>query len=459
MYAERLLPHDVDAEESVVGSILIDSLALTGVSSFLTSADFYLAKTRSSFEACLAIFDRGEAINQVTVAHQLSLMGRLEEVGGASYLGHLVSTVPTSVHIEHYARIVQRASTMRQLISAAGNIATIGYEGSADPDSSLDRAEKLLYEIRSGRGTRDFVHIRQVLDTFMEEGPVLDVSADGYAGPVPTGFSDLDELLGNGLQRSDMVVLAARPSLGKSSLAFNIVRNAAGQGFRVGVFSLEMSAEQIGIRLVAGEAGVDSHRMRIDMLNEREMKRKLDAIGVLSDLPLYIDDTPIQGVVEIRGKAIRLKSERGLDLIVVDYLQLIGDMSGRRENRAQEMGEISRSLKGLARDLNVPLVACSQLNRAIENRPSHRPILSDLRESGSIEQDADIVAFIHREDQHTTRDEWEKRHPTDPYPENVAELLIAKHRNGPTGTIPLYFRQDVVRFESLERRALTRELA
>ena len=459
MYAERLLPHDADAEESVVGSILIDDQALTRVSSFLKSSDFYLAKTRWCFEASLALFDRGEAINQVTLAHELSLRGHLEEVGGTSYLGHLVTAVPTSVHIEHYGHIVQRTSTMRQLIAAAGNIAEIGYEGSADTDNVLRQAEEMLFRVRSGRGTSDFVHIRQVLDTYMEESATIDLAQERNLAPIPTGFVDLDKLLGNGLQRSDMVVLAARPSLGKSSLAFNMARHASGQGFRVGVFSLEMSAEQIAMRLLSGEANVDSYRLRIGLLSESEEQRILDAIGVLSDLPVYIDDTPIQGVVEMRGKARRLQSDRGLDLLVVDYLQLIGSTTGRFDNRVQEMGEISRSLKGLARDLDVPVLACSQLSRAVEQRPSHRPVLSDLRESGSIEQDADVVAFIYREDAYTTREEWEKRNPSDPYPENIAELIVAKHRNGPMGVIPLYFRNTTVRFESLQKRAESRQLA
>ena len=448
MYAERLLPHDPEAEESVVGSILIDNEAITTVSSFLTSDDFYLSKTRWCYEACLSLFERGEAINQVTVAHELSLKERLEDVGGNAYLGHLVQTVPTSVHIEHYGLIVQRSSTMRQLISAAGSIAEIGYRDTTDADAALSSAEDLLFRVRTGRGTRDFVHIRDVLDTHLEETATLDLDLEGHQGPVPTGFPDMDKLFGGGLQRSDMTVLAARPSLGKSTLAFNIARHAAGLGVNVAVFSLEMSAEQIALRLISGDASVDSHRLRIGLTNDAEEQRKMDAIGHLSELPIYIDDTPIQGVVEMRGKARRLQTERGIDLLIVDYLQLISGASGRPDNRVQEMGEISRSLKGIARDLNVPVLACSQLSRAIEQRPSHRPMLSDLRESGSIEQDADVVAFIYREDVYVTRDQWERQNPNEPYPENIAEIIVAKHRNGPVGTVPLYFRPDVVRFES-----------
>ncbi len=459
MYPDRLLPHDRDAEEAVIGSVLIDDEALLQVTSFLKESDFYLAKTRWCYEACLSLFERREAMNQVSVAHELSLHDRLEEVGGAAYLAYVVSSVPTSVHVEYYGRIVQRTSVMRRLIEAAQHIATIGYEGDADTEAALARAEDLLFRVRAGRGTRDFVHIREILDTYMEETAAIELGADLHLAPIPTGFSDIDKLLGGGLQRSDMVVLASRPSLGKSTLALNIARHAAEQGSNVGIFSLEMSAEQIGIRLLSSEANVDSHRMRLGMISEAEHKRVMDAIGTLSELPIYVDDTPVQGIVEMRGKARRLQTERGCDLLIVDYLQLISGTSRRSDNRVQEMGEISRSLKGMARDLDVPVLACSQLSRAVEQRPSHRPILSDLRESGSIEQDADVVAFIYREDKYITREDWEKRNPTEPYPESLAEIIVEKHRNGPTGIVPLYFRSDVVRFENLAQPSRTREFA
>ena len=459
MYAERLLPHDPEAEEAVIGSVLIDGDALAKVTSFLKMDDFYLAKSRWCFEACLDLFQRQEAINQVTVAHELSLRDRLEETGGAAYLAHLVRSVPTSVHIEYYGQIVQRTSIMRQLITTGGDIAAIGYEGAADTEAALSRAEDLLFRVRSGRGTRDFIHLRDVLDTYMEETATIDLAGDLHLAPIPTGFSDMDKLLGGGLQRSDLVIVAARPSLGKSTLAFNVARHAAEQGAHVGIFSLEMSAEQIGIRLVSGETNINSHNLRMGMISDAQERTMMDAIGVLSELPIYIDDTPIQGIVEMRGKARRLQTERGVDLLIVDYLQLMSGGSGRFENRVQEMGEFSRSLKGMARDMDIPVLACSQLSRAPEQRPSHRPILSDLRESGSIEQDADVVAFIYREDAYTTREEWEKRRPSEPYPENIAEIIVSKHRNGPTGNIQLYFRSGVVRFESLDQSVRARELA
>ena len=457
VYTDRLLPHSVEAEESVIGALLIDNEAFPKITGIVTAEDFYVTKNRWCFEACLALFDRSEAINQVTVAEELVLRERLEEIGGTSYLAHLVRTVPTTIHVEHYAGIVQRTSIMRRLIRTADEIAAIGYEGDADAEAALSKAEDMLYRVRTARSTRDFMHIREVLDQYMEETASLQASRDIHLSPIATGFPDLDKLLGGGLQRSDLAIIAARPSLGKSTLAFNIARHAAEQLARVAVFSLEMSAEQIGIRLVASEADVDSHRMRVGLLNSQEEQREHDAIGYLSELPIYIDETPFQRIVEMRSKITRLHNEEPIDLLIVDYIQLIAGSSGRSENRVMDMGEISRSLKSIARELDVPVLALSQLSRAPELRLNHRPLLSDLRESGSIEQDADVVAFIYREDKYVTRDEWEKRRASDPYPVNVAELIVAKHRNGPTGSVHLYFRDDVVRFESMTRPDEARE--
>ena len=448
MVLDLLPPHDISAEESVVGSVLIDGESLARITSYLKSPDFYGQKNRWCFDACLALMERGEAINQVTVSHELSLHDdKLESVGGAAYLAHLVATVPTSVHIEHYAQIVQRTSVMRQIIRAGERIAEIGYQSGPDTETAISNAEQLLYGVRSGRGARDFTPIRQFLDIYMEASGAIESSDASRLAPVITGFPQIDELLGGGLQRSDLVIIAARTSLGKSTLALNMARHSASQGFSVGVFSLEMSGEQIAMRLLASEANVDSHRLRINLINNDEESRVLDAIGMLSDLTLYIDETPFQTMMEIRGKSRRLQTERGLDLLIVDYLQLID--TGRNDNRAMALGEVSRSLKSLARELDIPILACAQLSRAPDQRPNHRPMLSDLRESGSIEQDADVVAFIYREDIYTEREDWERKFPTQPYPENVAEIMVLKHRNGPTGTVPLLFQPDMVRFESL----------
>lgn len=446
MYEERLQPHDIEAEEAVVGSLLIDGESLLKIVHLIQPKDFYRERNAFCFEACLALFERREAINQVTVTSQLKLQNRLEAVGGGAYLSHLVSTVPTSLHIEHYANLVNRCATMRRLISAASEIAVIGYEGAADQEAALSQAESLLFSVRTGQSSREFVSLRTVLDQFLEDRTASIEPLKDVAGPIMSGFDSLDGILG-GLQPADLLVLAARPSVGKSTLAVNLAINATKNGSTVGIFSLEMSREQLAMRILASESEVDSHRLRLGLYTEAEEQRIIDSVGSLSELSLYIDDTPLQGVIEIRSKARRLHLERKLDMLVVDYMQLI-EGNGRSGNRVQEISEISRSLKGLARDLNLPVLAVSQLSRAVEMRPSHRPQLSDLRESGSIEQDADVVMFIFREDLYTTEEEWLQRHPDGtPYPQNIAEVIIAKHRHGPIGTIKLLFRNKVVRFE------------
>jgi len=457
LQADRLPPHDIESEEAVIGSLLVDNEALTRVASFLDPDDFYRERNRWCYEACFELFQRQEAIDQISVAHELERTERLADVGGTAYLGHLVEILPTSRHVEYYGRIVQRTSTMRKLIRAASNISEIGYEEDADVDAALSRAEDALFQIRSSAPTRDFVPLSESLDPFLEQtSPLTDM--DGIDGrPIGTGFKDLDDLLG-GMNRSDMIVLAARPSVGKSMLGLNFARNSAagagiGSGATVGVFSLEMGKEQIALRLLSAEARVNMHALRMRLLSEAEQAQVVDSVGVLSDLSIYIDDTPIQSVAEMRSKARRLQMEHGLDFIVIDYMQLIRGNSRRSENnRAQEVSEISRSIKGMARDLHVPVLALSQLSRAIEHRTSHRPMLSDLRESGSIEQDADVVMFIHREEKFRTEEEWVRENPGLIYPRGLAELIIAKHRNGPTGSIELAVRDEWGRFQDNSRR-------
>ena len=447
MYVEKLPPHDERAEESVIGSLLIDGDAILTVSTLVQPEDFYGERNRWCYEACLSLWGSNEAINAVTVGHRLALLERLEEVGGPAYLGHLISSVPTSAHAEHYARIVSRTHTLRRLIGVAGDIASLGYDGGTDVDRALSQAEDLLFHIRSGQQTRDFVAIRDVLDQYLEESARLESPLERGETPIFTAFVDLDQLLG-GFQRSDLIVLASGPSVGKSTLALNIARHAADQGAAVGIFSLEMSREQIGHRFLSSEAGVDLRDVRQRLYGDVAERSIVNAAGTLSELPIFIDDTPLQTIVEIRSKARRLHMERKLDLVIVDYLQLVQG-TGRRENRVQEIGEITRSLKGIARDLNVPVMALSQLSRAVEARPSHRPQLSDLRESGSIEQDADVVMFIHREDQRFTREEWERQNPDQEYPRGLANLIVAKHRHGPLDTIALRFNGVMARFEDL----------
>jgi len=450
MYAEKLLPHDLEAEEAVVGSLLIDGDSFVRISSLIKPEDFYRERNQLCYAACRSLFERNEAIDQVTLARELSRTNQLESAGGMAYLSHLVSVTPTSAHSEHYAQLVARTSTMRTLIDAASRISVIGYDDTDDVDATLRQAEDILFGVRTGQPHRGFMPLRQIYDQYLEERAA---SADPLLAsdtPMLTGFNDLDELLG-GMQRSDMIVLGARPAMGKSTLAINVAINAAQDGATVGVFSLEMSREQLALRILSADAQIDSHRLPLGLVTEADEQRITDSIGRLSELPMYIDDTPFQGMVEMRSKARRLSLEHGLDLLIVDYLQLIEGRGKGGDNRVQEVSEISRSLKGMARDLNICVLTCSQLSRGVTNRTSHRPMLSDLRDSGSIEQDADVVIFIHREDMYYTEEEWEQHSPGRPYPKNIAEIIVAKHRNGPTDDINLYFRDNLLRFESIQR--------
>jgi len=444
MTTEKLPPHDIEAEEAVLGSLLVDSGAIYKITNMVSPEDFYREKNLWVYQACCDLYERNEAIDQVTVAHELSRGARLEAVGGAAYLSHLVSNVATSVHIEHYAQIVHRLSVMRRLISAASQIESIGYGSGPDVDEAISKAEDVLVRLRHGERPREFVPIKDLLNRYFEETEIKSFEGDVLF----TGYKALDNRLG-GLRRSDMIVLAARPSLGKTSLAMGIARNAAvNQKARVAIFSIEMSHEQIVQRFLASEAGVDSHRLRLGEQTEAEERRMMDATGVLSEAPIYIDDSPVLSVMEMKSKARQLNFEKGVDLLIIDYIQL---MHGNgRDNRVQEMTEISRSIKEMARELNVPVIAVSQLSRAAEQRLSHRPQLSDLRESGSIEQDADVVMFIYREDIYTKEDQWEKEHPGERYPKGVADIIIAKHRNGPVGEEKLRFLSNMVRFTDYE---------
>ncbi|MBI4570778.1 MAG: replicative DNA helicase [Chloroflexi bacterium] len=449
--AERLPPFDVEAEEAVLASLLVDEDAIYRVHGVLRPEQFYREQNRWTYEACLALWERNETINQVTVAHELARRGKLEEVGGPSFLSRIVIDLPTPIGVEHYAGIVHRDWVYNQLIGACSQILGMAYQGGPDLDAVLGRAEGMILALRGGDQFRDFIHIRQLLEEYLE-APGVDAVGANLLGQVRTGFVDLDTLLG-GLKRSDLILVAARPGLGKTSLALNMARNAAiGQGARVAIFSLEMSAEQLAQRLLASESGVDSTRLRLGEHTETEERRIMHAMGLLADKEIYIDDSAVQRVVEIRAKARRLHAEKGLDLVIVDYLQLVHGTSSRNDSRVAEVSDISRALKELARELDVPVLACSQLSRAPEQRPSHIPMLSDLRESGSLEQDADVVIFIYREDTYVNEDEWERLHPSQPFPEGKAQVIIAKHRNGPTGVIDLRFRKKLTRFEDWQSR-------
>ena len=447
--AEKLPPHDIEAEEAVIASLLVDPDAIYKIAPVLKPEDFFREQNAWAYEACLALWERNQSINQITVAHELARREQLDEAGGPGFLSRIVTELPTPVGVEHYAAIVRRDAAYRQLIGASAQITQLAYQGGPDLEAVLGRAEALILALRSGGKFRDFVHIRQLLEQYLEAPGVEAVGAT-LIGHIRTGFIKLDTFLA-GLRRSDLILVAARPGLGKTSLALNIARNAAvGQHARVAIFSLEMAAEQLAQRLLASESGVDSTRLRLGEQNEAEERRIMHAMGVLADAEIYVDDTPIQRMLEIRAKARRLHAEKGLDLIIVDYLQLIHGASGRLDSKVAEVSDISRALKELAREMDVPVIACSQLSRAPEQRPTHIPMLSDLRESGSLEQDADVVAFIYREDMYVTEDEWNLRHPREPYPKDVAQIIIAKHRNGPTGTVDLRFRKSLTRFEDME---------
>tara|TARA_Y100001970_G_scaffold147939_1_gene181598 strand:- start:16349 stop:17812 length:1464 start_codon:yes stop_codon:yes gene_type:complete len=457
------LPHNLEAEEAVLGSIIIDSDSLTKIMGELKVEHFFLYTNGFVYSACLSLFERQEAINQITLIHELETQeilsrnsaeksNQLEAVGGAEYISELIANTPTSVHIEHYSNLIIRTSTMRDLIKTGEEISQIGFKDDFDVDKSLSTAEDALYKIRQESISRDFVPLSRSLTNYLEQtSSTENLDDDIDRLPITTGFTRLNDLLVGGLQRSDMVVLAARPSVGKSMLGLNLAVSAAKADFKVGIFSLEMGREQIAQRLLASQSKVNMQKIRnFSLQNTIEQQQVVDSIGLLSDLSISVDDTPFQTVMEMRGKARRLQISNGLDFLIIDYMQLInGNNRGREGNRAQEVSEISRQIKSLARDLNIPILAISQLSRAIEQRTSKRPMLSDLRESGSIEQDADIVMFIHREDKLISLEEWNKANPTSPYPRNRASVIIAKHRNGPTDEVEFQVEDSIGAFQEI----------
>ncbi|HMR63749.1 MAG TPA: replicative DNA helicase [Anaerolineae bacterium] len=436
---DKLLPHNIEAEEAVLGSLLIDPDAILRVSTFLRPVDFYVQRHAWVYEAMLDLHERREPSDLVTLSDELERREQLGEIGGAAYLTGLINATPTSIHVEYYARIVERTAVLRRLIDAAGQIAQLAYQDSEDDAQMVvDRAEEIIFAISERRTERDLRPIRQVLESFYDRVEYLHQHQGEVIG-IPTGLVDLDKLLG-GLQRSDMVVMAGRPGMGKTSLALSMALQAARQWQkRIAVFSLEMSDEQLVQRLVSAETGIDSQRLRLGNIKADEWPTFYQAIRLLAETSIFIDDTPAITALDLRAKARRLHAEHGLDMIIVDYLQL---MSGgtRNENRQQEISFISRSIKSLARELNVPVLALSQLSRQVENRADKRPMLSDLRESGSIEQDADVVLFIYRDDVYN---------PDTEFP-NIAEIIVGKHRSGPTGIISVYFKKQLAQFVDLE---------
>jgi replicative DNA helicase len=439
---DKITPANPEAEESVLGALLIDPDAVIRVASFLRADDFYREKNGWLYQAILDLHERRQPADFITVVDELERRNQLQETGGATYITTLINNTPTAVHVEHYAHIVERTATLRRLIGAAGNIAALAYEEADDLDELVDRAEQLIFSVSERRVRRDLTPVRQIMHGVVDRIDFLHRHKGGILG-VPSGFSKIDKLLG-GFQKSDLIVLAARPGVGKTSLALNIAVNAAKRhAQRVAFFSMEMSNEQLVQRLLAAETGINQQRLRMGEIEDDEWQMLLEAAGVLSDTLLFIDDTPAMSALELRTKARRLQAEFGLDLVIVDYLQLMRG-EARVENRVQEISYITRSLKSLARELEAPLIAISQLSRAVESRSDHKPILSDLRESGSIEQDSDIVMFIYREE--LIKENTERK--------NIADIIVAKHRNGPTDTVPLYFDKELTRFADLE---LTRQ--
>lgn len=441
MSIDRLPPQSVDAEQSVIGSLLIDRDAVIEVADFLRPQDFYRQAHGAIYEAILELYERREPVDIVTVSEVLERNDALDQVGGSAYLTSLINLTPTAVNAIHYGRIVERKAVMRNLIGAAGKIAGIGYDDSADVSEAIDRAEQELFSVSERRVVSGFSPLKTLLHAAYDRLDYLHQHKGEISG-IRTGFADLDTLT-SGLQKSDLVVVAARPSVGKTSLALNFTEHAAvTEGKSVGVFSLEMSKEQLVLRLLSSVANIDSQRLRTGFLEEMDFTRLAPAMNALAEAPIYIDDTPNISTMELRTKARRLQAEAGLDMLVVDYLQLMQSSTNSRDaNRVQEVSEITRGLKALARELQVPVVALSQLSRQTEMRESKEPRLSDLRESGSIEQDSDLVLFLWREKERGGEDE-------DPEGE-VINLRLAKHRNGPTGETKLYFRKRQTRFVSI----------
>jgi len=436
----RIPPQSIEAEQSVIGSMLIDKEVIPVVMEVLKPEDFYRPDHKEIYDVIIELFDRAQPIDLITVSERLKLHGKLELVGGLEYLTNIATEVPTTANVKHYAKIVEEKSLLRKLIRASSDIVELGFNASEEVSFILDKAEQNIFDILQKRSSQGFVPIKDVLvDTFNKLEELY--NNKGHITGIPTGFSDLD-FKTSGLHNSDLVLVAARPAMGKTAFALNLAQNAAvHSGIPVAIFSLEMSKEQLVNRMLCSEAMVDSNKMKTGQLEDNDWQKVARALGPLSEAPIFIDDTPGISITEIRAKCRRLKLEHNLGLVVIDYLQLMQGSKSRGENRQQEISEISRSLKILAKEINIPVICLSQLSRAAETRTDHRPILSDLRESGAIEQDADIVMFLYRDDYYNP--DTEKK--------NIAEVILAKHRSGSTGTIELVWLGQYTKFANLEK--------
>ena len=441
--AGRIPPQNLEAEISVLGSLLIDADAVLKVADALHPEDFYRPDHGTIYEVMLALFERRTPIDLVTVSDELTSRKQLDQVGGPAKLSSLVSSIVTATNVAHYANIVRQKALLRRLITASSQIGQLGFQEDSTTEEVLDEAERALFSVTQRYLKQNFTSVRQVLDDSFERLGLL-AKQDGSLRGIPTGFKHLDRLLG-GLQPSDLVILAARPSMGKTAFALNIAEHVSVEEEKVvGIFSLEMSKEQLVDRLISSIGRVDSWKLRNGQLNEVDMTNLIHAQAQLAEAKLYIDDAGLATVMEVRAKARRLQAEHGLDLIIIDYLQLMQGSAKNADNRVQEVSEISRSLKALAKELNCPVIALSQLSRAVEARNDKRPMLSDLRESGSIEQDADVVAFLYRDDYYNKNKE-EHNH--------ITEIIISKHRNGPTGDVKLSSQFQFSRFYDLDLRS------
>ncbi len=438
---DRALPHNLEAEKCVLGAVLINNQAFNQAAEVIDAGDFFRDAHRRIFEKMVGLTDRNQPVDLITLKDELARAGELEDVGGPAYISALTDGVPRSANVEHYARIVKEKSTLRRLIQSATEVLGRAYDAEEDADNLLDEAERSIFQIAEHRMRSGFVRVGELVDGGYQMIEKLQQQR-GLVTGVPTGFVDLDEMT-SGFQPADLVIVAARPSMGKTSFVLNMALHCAIEAGRtVGIFSLEMSKEQLFMRMLTSEARVDAHRFRGGFLGEQDYPRLVDAFARLHDAKVFIDDTPSAGILEMRAKSRRLKLEHGLDAIVVDYLQLMQGR-GRFESRQQELASISRALKILAKELNVPILALSQLSRAPETRGDHRPQLSDLRESGALEQDADVVLFIFREDMYSVEGE------RNPDSEGTAEIIVGKQRNGPTGAVRLAFLKQYTRFENL----------
>jgi replicative DNA helicase len=452
---DRLQPQNIEAEQSVLGALLIDQDAITKIADMVRAEDFYTPAHQKIFAACLAIYEKHDPIDTLSLSTYLEEKKQLEKIGGRSYIAKLTNSVPSASNIKNYAGMVQKKSTLRRLIAAAHDITSLGYQEDGALETLLDQAEQQIFQVSQNYLKQNFVPIQDLLSSAFERIDELHKDAGKLRG-LPTGFTQLDDLLA-GLQKSDLVVLAARPSMGKTSLALDIARHVAvNNKTPIGIFSLEMSKEQLADRMLCAEANVGLWKMRTGRLSDKDeygsesdFSKLGNAFGKLSESNIHIDDSALLNVMEIRTKARRLAAEHGLGLIIIDYLQLI-DSPDNIESRVQEVAKITRSLKALARELDLPVLALSQLSRAVEARSPSLPKLSDLRESGTIEQDADVVMFIYRKvmDRSIKTVEEDEKH--------IAQLNIAKHRNGPVGNVDLYFDEEPVSFKNLAGKAMTK---